>query len=360
MYLIDKANRFLERFIYKKHVKLDLYCLLYNLGLCLSLFIFDNYILYKVLSVVILAYNIYLLLFETLRYSTVNDSTYAKFKIIYTINVILFIIFPYNSLLIVGFFIIPYAIYFMNLADYYLGIDNLHWPYILHLLYGGIIFCIVFVIKEYANLIVDYPILNPKTLIFLQPFTLALAVNEVATELIDLRFIFRAKAYKDYIASCYDTLTDLPGRGGLFKIFGTNHIKALAMVDIDYFKKVNDSFGHDTGDLVLKQIADRLNDIVKSNSNLFACRWGGEEFVIASTDTDSLKWACIDLVDQMRNQPLDAGDDIYIIKTLSCGIATRLENESIDDLINKADEQCYLSKEKGRNQIHYNGEELVC
>ncbi len=359
MYLIDKADKFLERFIYKKHIKLELYCLLYNLGLCLSLFIFKNFFLYRIIGALLVVYNIYLIFFEALRYTTVNDSTYTKFKIIYTLNIILFIIFPFNSLTIIGFFIIPYAIYFMNLSDHYLGIDNLHWPYILHLLYGGILFCLAFVIKEYINIFSDYP-LNPNTLVFLQPFTLAIAVNEVATELVDLRFIFKAKSYRDYIASCYDSLTGIPGRGGLFKIFGEEHIKAVAMIDIDYFKKVNDTFGHDVGDIVLKQIANRMNDITKSTLEVFACRWGGEEFVIAGTSYEIVRYVCVELLEKMRNQPLNISKDILLTKTLSCGIAVKNDTESVDALICRADDQCYLAKENGRNQIRYNNKELLC
>lgn len=359
MYLIDKANKFLERFIYKKHIKLELYCLLYNLGLCISLLVFKNFFVYRLIGIFLVVYNIILLVYESSRYATVNDSTYRKFKIIYTLNLILFIVFPYNSFTIIGFFIVPYAIYFMNLSDHYLGIDNLHWPYILHLLYGGILFCFAFVAKAYLDIYNVHP-LNPNTLIFLQPFTLAIAVNEVATELVDLRFIFKAKSYRDFVASCYDPLTEIPVRTGLFKLFGEEHIKAVAMLDIDYFKKVNDTFGHDAGDRVLKQIATRMNDITKNTLEVFACRWGGEEFIIAGTSYELVRYVCVELLEKMRNQPLQITDEVLLTKTLSCGIAVKNDAESVDALICRADDQCYLAKESGRNQIRFDGKELLC
>lgn len=359
MHLIEKADKFLEKFVYKKHIKIEIYCLLYNIGLCLSLFLFDNFLLYRTISVTLIIGNIYSILFETLRYTTVNDSTYAKFKIIYSINLILFIIFPYNSFIIIGFFIIPYSIYFLNLADHYLGVDNLHWPYILHLLYGEILFCLAFIIKKYVDIFNNCP-LNPNTLIFLQPFTLAIAVNVVATDLVDLRFIFKAKSYRDYIASCYDILTEIPGRGGLFKIFGEHKIKAIAMIDIDFFKKINDTYGHDAGDAVLKQIANKLYSLTKDTLDVFACRWGGEEFVIAGTSYEIVRFACVELLKDLRTNPVKITDDVSLIKTLSCGIAKKRDDESVDALICRADDQCYLAKEKGRNQIRYDNKELLC
>ena len=123
------------------------------------------------------------------------------------------------------------------------------------------------------------------------------------------------------------------------------------MIDIDHFKKVNDSYGHDCGDIVLKQLSKLLEQ--KARSYDIVSRWGGEEFLIIcarSGSADSLQLAerLRRTVEQYRISLLDA---VEINVTISVGVATwsaELQNE--DQLIKEADTRLYLAKKNGRNR----------
>ena len=122
----------------------------------------------------------------------------------------------------------------------------------------------------------------------------------------------------------------------------------LTMADIDYFKRVNDSYGHAAGDEVLKHFAQVLREHSR-NSDLVA-RYGGEEFVLLLPET-SLKDAAA-LAERMRTTisgliipPLD-----YPV-TASFGVAMRHPNETAESLLKRADSALYRAKHKGRNQV---------
>ncbi|KQC13253.1 MAG: hypothetical protein APR63_09115 [Desulfuromonas sp. SDB] len=124
---------------------------------------------------------------------------------------------------------------------------------------------------------------------------------------------------------------------------------ALIMVDIDYFKKVNDNFGHQRGDEVLHQIAQILEKSIRT-SDLIG-RYGGEEFIIALLNTNPEN--AIIVAEKLRNKIEKAKllgniDEL----TISAGISF-YPNDSvwIDELIEKADQAMYLSKQKGRNKV---------
>lgn len=357
MSLKDRAQEFLKMFLYKKQVKFTLILLLYSLGLFLGLSLFQNPLHLKIISAVCVVFNLIALLIETKFIKSLNSFTYRKYDIIYIFNSIVFLVMPYSSFAIVGFSIVPFSLFFINLAEHSFGLDNLHWPYCFNLIYNCVILLILILLKEsipvFRDVILDY-----HSDIFFKSFTLAVAAGEISTELVDIRFLFKAKTYKEFILSCFDELTEIPARRGFSRLYNFDKVKAIAVLDIDNFKEVNDMYGHDVGDIVLKEFATRLRNLTSGTMELFICRWGGEEFVIFGTSYEIIRFACVEMSIAMRSEPIVISDDLSLIKTFSCGIATREDGDDFSAVFKKADDQCYLAKENSRNQIYFNGEKL--
>ncbi|MFT9819711.1 diguanylate cyclase [Lysinibacillus sp. NPDC056185] len=131
-----------------------------------------------------------------------------------------------------------------------------------------------------------------------------------------------------------------------------NHCSCIA-IDIDFFKKVNDTYGHLIGDEVLKHVANTITNSVRRID--IVTRYGGEEFVILSPNT-TLESA-VEIAERVRqhveDQPYIA-DDFEINVTVSIGIAGYGHSENIStfyELLDKADQALYIAKESGRNQL---------
>lgn len=151
-----------------------------------------------------------------------------------------------------------------------------------------------------------------------------------------------------------DPLTNCYNRRALFSKLDSEQYAlrkeeplTVVMVDIDHFKQVNDSFGHDKGDLVLCGVVDRLESCIRSSDVL--ARYGGEEFCIVLKNT-SIERAC-SIAEQMRIS-ISATQISDISITASFGVAfSSNQEESASQLISKADKALLNSKRSGRNQI---------
>lgn len=128
---------------------------------------------------------------------------------------------------------------------------------------------------------------------------------------------------------------------------------SVMLLDIDRFKSINDTYGHDTGDLALKVLADILKNSIRESD--IACRFGGEEFIILLPETtaeDAEK-----LADRIRSKvenssvPLSDGKELRY--TVSIGVAQvdLSVDENIEPAIKRADEALYRAKEEGRNRV---------
>ncbi len=163
--------------------------------------------------------------------------------------------------------------------------------------------------------------------------------------------------------AAYDALTGVYNRYGLNEqtevLFGTKNKAAfnnccVAMIDIDFFKKTNDNYGHVVGDLVLKEIAAKLRQNIRHHDIL--ARYGGEEFIVVLPDTnktDALIWA--ERVRELVSvEPVLVNQHVITI-TLSIGLVDlSAENHvSLDDAIREADIALYQAKETGRNRVCY-------
>lgn len=124
----------------------------------------------------------------------------------------------------------------------------------------------------------------------------------------------------------------------------------VSMVDIDFFKKVNDTYGHEAGDEVLVRVSDCLKETA-GKENL-AVRWGGEEFILyfPNTTPDLIYPVMEDLRKKIENMVIVVkGKDIRV--TITSGIATGLADSNYEKVIGSADEKLYLGKQRGRNRV---------
>jgi diguanylate cyclase (GGDEF)-like protein len=122
---------------------------------------------------------------------------------------------------------------------------------------------------------------------------------------------------------------------------------SIILMDLDHFKLVNDSYGHNTGDIFLKEIATLLKELFRSSDVI--ARWGGEEFLIIlpKTNLNTAQELALKLKDRVQETEFtDIGK-----RTSSCGVATLLQNESLASVVQRADSALYLAKDNGRNRI---------
>ena len=122
--------------------------------------------------------------------------------------------------------------------------------------------------------------------------------------------------------------------------------KVVAMLDIDFFKKINDTYGHQVGDKILAYFAKHIKNNLRKDDLII--RYGGEEFLVFMPNTT--KEEAYIVLHKIKNSLKDV-DEIKF--TFSAGIAN--EGETMAEMIKKADERLYKAKEEGRNRIVYKG-----
>lgn len=125
---------------------------------------------------------------------------------------------------------------------------------------------------------------------------------------------------------------------------------ALAMIDIDHFKSVNDNYGHGVGDEVLAATAHAVSSALRSTD--LVARWGGEELCVMLPDTEAAgAIAAIEkALDTVRKLRFQAKDETFTV-TFSAGVATIAETSSREELISESDRFLYAAKHAGRNRV---------
>ncbi|MBK3333066.1 GGDEF domain-containing protein [Persephonella atlantica] len=191
---------------------------------------------------------------------------------------------------------------------------------------------------------------------FNDTFTIMYLSVEVALfAMLSFLINIRSRSEKFKLLSEIDRLTGIYNKAKfnqvleseLKKVKRYNRPLGLIIFDIDHFKKINDTYGHQTGDYVLKTIAE----IVKKNvrdTDIFA-RWGGEEFVIVAPETD-LSGTKI-LAEKLRKAIEEHRFDKVGKVTASFGVTEAVPEDTTDSIVRRADEALYLAKEKGRNRV---------
>ena len=124
---------------------------------------------------------------------------------------------------------------------------------------------------------------------------------------------------------------------------------SICLCDIDFFKKVNDTYGHDVGDIVLKEIAAAFR---KELPNSFVSRWGGEEFLLIfpQANGDEAKVELDALRRKIKTIVFDGGGETFSV-SLTYGLVEYDFRSDITTLLKEADEKLYLGKESGRDRI---------
>ena len=160
----------------------------------------------------------------------------------------------------------------------------------------------------------------------------------------------RDRANKDYMTGMYNRRYLFEKGQDMYNIAKKNNsLFSCAIIDIDKFKNINDTYGHDIGDIAIKQIPRILEKYLDSNSLI--SRMGGEEFCILTKDlqTEQLK----DLYEKIRVDFESSSlqiNNLSLNYTVSIGL-TKEFSENLDDMIKKADDALYEAKETGRNKV---------
>lgn len=157
--------------------------------------------------------------------------------------------------------------------------------------------------------------------------------------------------------SITDHLTKVYNRQYLDQVLETEAVRvdrygsklSLIMIDLDFFKKVNDTYGHLAGDEVLIGLSETVSELLRK-TDIFG-RWGGEEFMVICTET-SLENAAV-LAEKIRITVEEATLLEGLKQTLSLGVAEYSSIEKINNTVDRADSCLYEAKRNGRNQVRY-------
>jgi diguanylate cyclase len=150
-----------------------------------------------------------------------------------------------------------------------------------------------------------------------------------------------------------DALTGLLNRRGLESAWNDlrndrrNTSQAVMILDIDHFKDINDTYGHDRGDHVLKELAQVVKNQIRSDDII--SRWGGEEFVVILSNINA---SHASHVSEKIRSAIEAHDFcVDGVVTVSIGVNSHCISDSLKDSITIADKGLYQAKENGRNQM---------
>ncbi|KAA3618331.1 MAG: GGDEF domain-containing protein [Calditrichaeota bacterium] len=218
--------------------------------------------------------------------------------------------------------------------------------------------------RAHIDYLLSYPIDEKELAIFIRkiprrfnklnkPFEKFDVLTEVAEDLLSQNEKFREQATSD-------SLTKLLNRrsfNSVLKRFWENSIKkdvsfCMALLDLDFFKKINDTYGHNAGDAVLRTVGEIMNSNQRTGID-FAFRYGGEEFAILSSATtlQEMELYVIRLLEIIRNTDFEIGESEPIKVTISAGVCSSDNSKSIENLVEQTDESLYQAKETGRDRI---------
>lgn len=184
--------------------------------------------------------------------------------------------------------------------------------------------------------------------------------DEQDVKRLTLAAVFAGKTLESHILyqqTQIDPLTGLKNRRG-FDEYYSDYVRpvlqqgcaSIIMCDIDYFKKVNDTYGHNAGDAVLVHIAKLLKDSVRENGEVV--RWGGEEFVlVVMNQTEQEAEECAQRIRGKVEQTICEFEENQIQVTMSFGVKQFEPSQTLEANIECADARLYTAKETGRNRV---------
>jgi len=150
-----------------------------------------------------------------------------------------------------------------------------------------------------------------------------------------------------------DALTGLANRRAVEEILAAEisraqrfaHQLAVVLLDLDRFKEINDSFGHAAGDVMLRAVSRLLTSLARQGDTV--ARWGGEEFVVVLPETDPQ--GAQRFAERLR-RTIEAHSVGEMQTTTSCGVASMVPEDTVEDLLGAADQALYRAKSNGRNR----------
>ena len=151
----------------------------------------------------------------------------------------------------------------------------------------------------------------------------------------------------------HDELTGAYNRAGFDLLLSSLDLDStyLMMLDVDNFKTINDTYGHDTGDKVLKKLVQVLKKNFRSDD--YICRLGGDEFVVFMVHSDEMQRKLIEMKLEKISQELsNAGDGVPSV-SVSVGIVHGTQASDVETLLSKGDEAMYKSKERGKHTFTF-------
>lgn len=161
--------------------------------------------------------------------------------------------------------------------------------------------------------------------------------------------------YGQYKNSLFDSLTKLYNRYYLESISKTINVKELTvlMLDIDFFKKINDNYGHTVGDIVIASVAQKLTVATRLEDKVI--RYGGEEFLILIQSSTNEEYI-LDIAERIRSSiekdSIRINDTLSVNVTISIGINFSSKSlKTVNECIKKADKMMYKAKNSGRNRV---------
>ncbi|MDX1764816.1 MAG: diguanylate cyclase [bacterium] len=166
------------------------------------------------------------------------------------------------------------------------------------------------------------------------------------------------ESFHEFLAM-FDHLTGVYNRQAMFPILAQEHARVLrtgqpcsiAIVDLDHFKRINDTYGHQIGDLVLQCTAQYFADNLRPYD--WFCRYGGEEFLVClpNTSVDTAQTILDRFRSGLAESPITCDDAVLIKITVSVGVAAMSADVSLKETIARADCAMYTAKRAGRNRL---------
>lgn len=172
-------------------------------------------------------------------------------------------------------------------------------------------------------------------------------LGELGRSMVKVQTALRRQIERDPLTGLFNRRS---GEKRLDELQRSGHSYALAIGDIDFFKKFNDSFGHECGDEVLKAVARVLSDSMARQG--FVIRWGGEEFLIAFDNFTAVTAAVKagEILQAVRDNLVEYNGETHAV-TMTFGVAEGYSDRPISEQINAADAKLYEGKEAGRNRV---------
>jgi diguanylate cyclase (GGDEF)-like protein len=209
-------------------------------------------------------------------------------------------------------------------------------------------------IRAYVSAAIESHRKNAAYLRVVEAGLLALAALMLLT-LVLARPLLRAFRWTEEQASeaRIDSLTGLANRRAVEEILAAEisraerfaHQLAVVLLDLDRFKEINDSFGHAAGDVMLRAVSRLLTSLARQGDTV--ARWGGEEFIVVLPETDP---AGAQRFAERLRRTIEAHSVGEMHTTTSCGVASMISEDTVEDLLGAADQALYLAKSNGRNR----------